>query len=346
MKEKFLIKIWWKKRSKKNNRLNQIERDEIAILLKKNYSLRNTSYALHRSVSTISDEIKRNSVRGKYDPHKAQHKAYVRRHNASFRGQKIVNNKKLRSFIESGLLDGQSSEGISGRIKYQEKHLPNVSKDVIYQYLRSSYGKIIGLELKKKKRLKGRKKLAKLKDRTFIDKRPKIIDKRARIGDVEADFIVSGRGGKGIILTVVCRKIRAAFLKIIYDISIDEVHKSFIKIQKRFPEMKSITTDNDILFKMHKTLEKLLGLKIYFTHPYHSWEKGSIENLNGIIRKYIPKGSDLSKYDEEYISLVEEKCNQRYMKVLKYKSPEEKLKEHRKRKSNTKKQHQNVEKIK
>lgn len=220
--------------------------------------------------------------------------------------------------------------------------MPNISKDIIYQYLRSSYGKIIGLQLKKKKRPKGRKKLAKLKDRTFIDKRPKIIDNRGRVGDIEADFIVSGRGGKGIILTTVDRKIRVAFLEIIHDVSIDEVHKAFLKIQKNFPEMKTITTDNDILLQMHKTLEKLLKLKIYFCHPYHSWEKGSIENLNKQVRKDIPKGSDLSNYDQEHVSLVEEKCNERFMKVLKYKSPEEKLKEHRKRKSNTKKQHQNV----
>ena len=211
------------------------------------------------------------------------------------------------------------------------------SKDVIYQYLRSPYGKIIGLQLKKKKRLKGRLKLAKLKDRTFIDNRPKIIDNRGRIGDIEADFIVSGRGGKGIILTTTDRKIRVAFLEIIHDVSIDEVHKAFLKIQKRFSEMKTITTDNDILLRMHKTLEKLLKLKIYFCHPYHSWEKGSIENLNKQIRKYIPKGSDLSNYDKKFIFLVEEKCNERFMKVLKYKSPEEKLKQHRRRKKKYKK---------
>lgn len=299
-----------------------------------------------RSASAICDEININKVNGIYDSPKAQHKAYVRRHNASFRGQKIISNEKLRSFVESNLLDGQSPEAISGRIKFQDKHIPYVSKDVIYQFLRGPYGKIIGLQLKKKKHHRGCKKVTKLKDRTFIDKRPKIIEERGRIGDVEADFIVSGRDGKGILLTVICRKIRVAFLEIIYDVSIDEVHKSFVKIQKRFPEMKSITTDNDILFKMHKTLEKLLRLKIYFCFPYHSWEKGTVENVNGIIRRYIPKGSDISKYDEEHISLVEEKCNQRYMKVLKYKSPEEKLKEHRKRKRNAKKQHQNVVKRK
>lgn len=314
--------------------------------MEKKYSLRNIGYAIGHSASAICDEIQINSVKGIYNSHKAQHKAYVRRHYASFRGQKIIANKKLRSFVESSLLDGQSPEAISGRIKYQEKNIPLVSKDVIYQYLRSPYGKIIGLKLKKKKHPKRCKKTAQLKDRVFIDKRPKIIDNRARIGDVEADFIISCRGGKGILLTVVCRKIRIAFLEIIYDVSIDEVHKAFAKIQKRFPEMKSIATDNDILLRMHKTLEKLLNLKIYFCHAYHSWEKGNVENLNKQIGKYIPKGSDLSKYDEEFISLVEEKCNDRFMKLLKYKSPEEKLKEHRKRKLNAKKQHQNVVKRK
>jgi IS30 family transposase len=299
--------------------------------MNKHYSFREISRALHRSVSTISDEIGRNSVKQIYDSHKANHKAYVRRHNASFRGKSIVRNTNLRCFVEENLLDGQSPEGISGRLKYQERFLPYVSKDVIYSYLRSPYGKVIGLELKKKKRFKKRLKVIQLKDRRFIEKRPKIIEKRERVGDLEADFIVSGKGGKGILLTAVCRKARYTSIEIIYDISVDNVHNSFLKIKERFPEMKSVTTDNDILFRMHKTLEKLLNVKIYFCHPYHSWEKGSVENINKYIRKYIPKGSDISQIDEEYISLIEKKCNERFMKCLKYKTPEEKMDEHRKK---------------
>lgn len=304
--------------------------------------MRSIGSALGRSVSAISDEIKINSTKGVYDSHKAQNKASVRRHSASYRGKKISTNHSLRSFVETNLLDGQSPEAISGRIEHHEKHLPCISKDAIYQYSRSTYGKIIGLQLKKKKRPRGSKKVSKLKDRVFIDKRPKIIEKGGRIGDTEADFIVSGRDGKGILLTVVCRKIRVAFIEIIYDVSIDEVHKAFVRIKKRFPEMRTITTDNDILLRMHKTLEVLLGVKIYFCHPYHSWEKGSIENLNKQVRRYIPKGSDISRYDEEDISAVEEKCNERFLKVLNYKTPTEKLEEHRKRKIKTKKQHKNV----
>ena len=107
--------------------------------------------ALNRSVSTISYEIKNNSVRGKYNPQKAHQKAYVRRHNASFRGKKIIIHKQLRQFIEENLIDGQSPAAIAGRIKHHEKDLLNVSKDTIYRYLGSPHGKIIGLKLKKRK---------------------------------------------------------------------------------------------------------------------------------------------------------------------------------------------------
>lgn len=275
-------------------------------------------------------------MKRKYDPHKANHKAYVRRHNASFRGKSIVRNRDLRSFVEKHLLDDQSPEAISGRLRHQEKDLPYVSKNVIYAYLSSLYGKIIGLKREKKKRSRKRLKVNQLKDRVFIEKRPKIAEKRGRVGDLEADFIISGRSGRGILLTAVDRKFRISFIEQINDVSVDNVHKAFLKIKKKFPEIKSITTDNDILFKMHKALEKLLGIKIYFCHPYHSWEKGSIENVNKFIRKYISKGSDISEIDRTFIRLVEKKCNGRFMKCLKYKTPEETLIEYRKNKKKQK----------
>jgi IS30 family transposase len=304
-------------------------------MLNKKYSLRDISYALSRSVSTVSEEVKNNSVRRKYDPEKAQHKAYVRRHTASFRGKSVIASEELRSFVEKYLLDGQSPAAISGRIKYRVKNLPYVSKNTIYRYLRSPYGKIIGLKLKKKKRPKKGVKKERLADRVFIDKRPKIIEKRGRVGDLEADFIVSGRSGKGILLVVVCRKLRVAFLEIIHDVSIDEVHRAFLKIKTRFPEMRTITMDNDILFRMHKTLASLLGVKIYFCHPYHSWEKGEVENTNKFIRHFIPKGSDLSKYGKREISLIEKKCNERFMECLRYATPDEMLEQYRRKQKNS-----------
>ena len=304
--------------------------------MEKGYSARGIARQLGRSHSNILNEIKRNSVRGRYDPKKADHKAYVRRHEAKYQGMKIAEHSELQKFVDSHLYDDKSPEAIAGRIKKHEKYLPNVSKDSIRRYIKSVYGRRVEYHRikQKRKRKRGRKrpKLAQLKDRVFIDKRPKYIQERRYIGHAEADFLLSGKTGKGIILSLVCRKIRVSFLEQILEVTIANVHKSFQRIKERFPELKSISTDNDLLLQKHKELEKLLGVKIYFFHPYHSWEKGSIENTNKYVRKDIPKSSDISRYSKRFIKKLEDKLNRRYMKVLRYKTPQEMLNDHRKRK--------------
>jgi IS30 family transposase len=276
----------------------------------------------------------RNQVNGKYDPLKAKHKVYVRRHNAKYQGKKIIEDTKLRKFVDNSLLDGQSPEGISGRLKYKhEKGLPYVSKDSIYRYIKSPYGRRIEAKLeRKKKRGRKRKNKGTLDGRTFIDKRPKYINDRMKIGDAEFDFIVSGRSGKGIVLVVVDRKLRASFIEPIYKVSIKNVHLTAKKIKKRYPEWKTGTTDNDLLFARHKELECELKIKIYFCNPYHSWEKGTVENTNGEIRKDFVKGSDVSKYSPLFFKNIEKKLNDRFMKCLQYQTPLEALEKCRKQK--------------
>lgn len=276
-------------------------------------------------------------MQGEYNSDKAQHKTRVRRKRASFRGKKIVANQKLRQFIDGALSDSQSPEAIAGRLKYQIKDLPCVSKDTIYRYLKSPYGKMIGIKWRKKIRPKQSRKVSKLQGRIFLDNRPKVIDRRSRTGDAEADFVVSGKSGKGVLLVATDRRLRTSFLELIHQVTIDEVHTAFIRIKRRFPEMRTLTLDNDILFRMHKTLEQLLEVKIYFCHPYHSWEKGSVENVNKTIRKFIPKGSNLANYSSGYIKVIEQYLNQRFMKCLLYKTPNEKLKKHRQTKNSLKK---------
>jgi IS30 family transposase len=135
-----------------------------------------------------------------------------------------------------------------------------------------------------------------------------------------------------VILVVADRKTRNSFLEQIIKTKVDNVHRAFMKIQGRFPELKTITTDNDILLQKHKELEKLLGVKIYFCHQYHSWEKGTVENTNKYIRKYIPKGNDISFYSKSFIEKLEQKLNRRIMECLNYRTPSETLKEVRKKK--------------
>ena len=233
-------------------------------------------------------------------------------------------------------MEGRSPESIAGRVTRHEKHLSSISADSIERFLKSVYGRKIEAyrnKIKKKqRRRKRRPKTTTLAERTFIDKRPKTIERRKRVGDAEADFIVSGKSGNGYVLSVTDRKLRISFLEKVFPVSIASMEKAFQKIKKRYPEMKTITTDNDLLFVHHKRLERLLGVKIYFCHPYHSWEKGSIENVNGEVRKYIPKGSDLSAYSLKFLSSIETKLNNRYMKCLNFATPEEMLNMHRKRK--------------
>jgi transposase, IS30 family len=297
--------------------------------------LRAIAKALDRSPNSISEEIKSNSVKGVYTPKKAHHKAYVRRKESKFQGKKIVTHPNLRNFVEEKLLEGRSPESIAGRVTHQEKHVPRISADSIVRFLKSIHGRKIEIErnkLSKKKRSSKRVKKKKLENRIFIDKRPQRIEKRQKVGDTEADFIVSGRSGKGYLLTVADRKLRVTFIEKILPVSIENMEKAFLKIKERFPEVKTVTTDNDILFVHHKRLESLLDVKIYFCHPYHSWEKGSIENVNGEIRKDIPKGSDISLYTAKFIRTVEEKVNDRYMECLSFATPQELLDKHRSRK--------------
>jgi IS30 family transposase len=280
--------------------------------------------------------LKRNNVQGEYDSKKAHQKSRVRRRQAKFQGKKIVGHHGLRTFVEKKLIEGRSPESIAGRVTNHEKDLPNISADSIERFIKSVHGRKIEVyrdTLKKRRRRHTRRpKTTTLTDRTFIDKRPKTIEKRQRVGDAEADFIVSGMSGKGYLLSVADRKLRTAFLEKVLPVSIFEMEQAFLKIKKRYPEMRTVTTDNDILFAHHKRLEKLLGVKIYFCHPYHSWEKGTIENVNGAVRKDIPKGSDLSQCTLKFLRRIEEKLNDRFMACLQFSTPQEMLDRQRKRK--------------
>lgn len=300
------------------------------------FSIRAMARQLGRSPNAISYELRHNQVLRAYDPGKADRKACLRRKDAKYQGMKVSGHRDLRRYVDTHLYDDLSPEAIAGRITRHEKQLPSISKNSIRRYIKSEYGGKVAwhriIQRKKRRWRRKRIKVTQLTDRTFIDKRPQYIQRRERVGDVEADFILSGKSGQGILLTLTCRKIRMSFIEEILEITIDNVHRAFQRIQKRFPELASVSTDNDLLLQKHKDLEKLLGVKIYFCHPYHSWEKGSIENANKYIRKDIPKGSDISAYSKQFIKKLEAKLNRRFMEVLNYQTPQEMLEAYRKRK--------------
>jgi IS30 family transposase len=247
---------------------------------------------------------------------------------------KIVEHDALMKEITERLYDDQSPEAIAGHIR-RNRILPSISKDSVYRFIASVYGRRIeNHRLHKRTRSRGRRaKVATLPNRTFINKRPGAINARKHTGDAETDFIVSGKSGKGILLVVTDRKSRAAFIERIIRGTIPKVHTAFLNVRARFPEMRTLTMDNDILFAKHEELAKLLYVKISFCHPYHRWEKGTVENTNKIIRRDIPKGSDISRYSKRFIEALEQKLNRRPMKCLGYRTPQETLEMYRRKKT-------------
>lgn len=303
----------------------------------KGYGIRAVARTIGRSQTAVSNELNRNQVNEEYIASKAQTKASARRRAAKFQGKKIVGNHDLQEFVDTALLGGQSPQAIAGRLKAGlEPGLPYVSRETIETYVRSVHGRRLEYQLKllkaeQKPKHRKRRTVAQTAgdEKVYIDDRPSVITNRERVGDLEVDFIVSGKTGTGYCLTAADRKLRVGFIRKLLPVSVASALQSLQDIKRVFPELTSITTDNDILFRYHKQLELALGVPIYFCHPYSSWEKGGIENYNGQARKYIKKGSDISQYGEEYIAMVETKLNGRYMAVLDYKTPKEALEEYR-----------------
>lgn len=279
--------------------IKKAERLEIALLLNKNYSRRDITKTLKRSPNTISREIKENSVKGKYDPYKANHKAYVKRKYSKYQGMKIVQNSQLREYVEEKLKKDWSPEQISGRLKNIDTYICYASQRVIYKFVYGVYGKSLEKHLRYKGKGKRRKreKVTKLKNRTFIDQRPEIISKRERFGDWEGDLIVSNKSGKGVLLVLHERKNRYPIIERIMSQKTNLINQHIFKRTGGFVCFNSLTIDNDISFSKHEELSELL------------------------FRQYIPKKTDISKLTNEYIKEVERKLQNRPRKCLGYKTP-------------------------
>lgn len=283
----------------------------------------------------ISYELSEKTRKGRlYDAVYARHKTKMRMKYDRVRPNTITEHPELQKTVDAYLLDDQSPEHVGQRIRKFHKNLPYVSGVTIRTYIKSPYGRRIEARRAKiwKKKRGSKRSLMRIKDRRSIDKRPKVANERRRIGDAEGDFIASGRSGNGLLFVVSDRKARMPFLEKICPVSIKAMERAFGRILRRFPEMKTVTFDNDLLFFHHKRLEKRFDIKIYFCHRYSAWQKGGIENRNKIIRKYIPKGSDISKYGRPYIRKLEEKLQRRIMKCLGYRTPSEVFTIYRKRK--------------
>lgn len=270
-------------------------------------------------------ELQKRRKQRKYDAEYARHLTYVRMRNNRAIGKKIATNSDLRQFVETHLRDDQSPEEIAKRLKRIEKQLPYASASAVRRYIKSVYGRRIEQRRnrvfkKKRRRVATRKQI---ENKHMISERPKKIGLRWGLGHMEGDFIVSGRSGTGLVLALRDRKIRKNLLEKILPVSLKTVRNALRRMKARYPDMQTITFDNDILFLEHQKLENILGVKIYFCFPHSPWQKPSIENLNKILRRYIPKSSDISKYSRTFIKSLEAKLNRKFMDCLGSLTPDE-----------------------
>ena len=315
------------KKVTKNTHFCYEERVKIEFLINERLGQNKIAKKLGRSKSSVSDEIRLNSVKGFYVAKKAHHKARARRMYAKYQCMKIILDRMLRDYVESKLKRFWSPEDISGRIKYIDTHINYANKDSIYKYVNSIHGQYLAEFLwNNGKKPKPSVVRSNLIDRTFIDKRPKIVLKRTTFFNWEADFIVSGKGGSGALLVFVERRSRYVLIFKLADRKVETIN-AVLKTVFGSGQLicDSLTLDNDVCFRHHPQMSHIIGAPIFFCHPYHSWEKGSVERMNKLIRRFIKKGSNINHVSEQKIREIEEILNNKPYKCLGYYTSKEVL---------------------
>jgi transposase, IS30 family len=304
------------------------ERDKIAILLTSGLSQRAIAKKLGRSSSTISDEISRNSVGDIYEPIRAQTKADRRKSKSGRRHP--LKNASTYSYVLNKLRQGWSPEQISGRLQ-KERGVKIISYETIYRFIYSPEHKDKRLweylpKKQKKRRKKYGRKVSKVKipNRVSIHLRDKTIETRKDFGHWEGDSIIGKQIKSKTIHTEVERKTRYLSARVIKSKSAKETVEAQKKIFSKLPA-KTVTLDNGIEFVKHQELNQI-GIKTYFADPYCSGQRGTNENTNGLIRRYLPKKTSFDNLTQEELDDIVWEINNRPRKTLHYLTPQEMLK--------------------
>lgn len=308
-------------------RLTRDERYQIQALTTSGMGIQGIGRQLKRSASTISREIKKGHLSsggyGAFSSHQLtlrhRHRRRVDLH--SIRGE-------LETEIRGKLELDWSPEQIAGRMRLNGRS-DQVSLQAIYRHVardKVDGGKLwrhlrILRVLRKKKTGLDWKPRQYLADRVNIDQRPQIVEERSRLGDYERDTVL-GKRGKSVLLTIVDRTSRRLKLAWATANTCDEIHAKTVGLLKG-EILHTITNDNGFEFLRHKQTAEALGVKIYFANRYRSWERGTNENTNGLLRQYFPKKKDIGRSTKGEIEAVAERLNSRPRKTLGFNTPNE-----------------------
>ncbi len=294
--------------------LTQIERYQIYALRKAGQTQKQIASVLERSESTISRELRRNKGSRGYRPKQAHKKAEERR---AINARRIDEDVWL--FAQERLLEQWSPEQISGHAAisvetvYQRIYADKHSGGVLWKNLRC--------QKKRKKRYGKIERRGSIPNRKFIEDRPSIVDERDRIGDWEVDTII-GKNHRQAIVSIVERKTGLTLIRKVERKTAQAVGQAMIELLKPYrKKVHTITSDNGREFAEHEAIAAALNSDFYFAHPYASWERGTNENTNGLIRQYFPKDRDFTTITQQEIDHAMDRLNNRPRKRLKYLTP-------------------------
>ena len=306
------------------------EREYLQESLEKGKSLRNIAKALGRSPSTISREVKRNwSKKANHYHHWHAQTNYKHRRKACHRKNNLLLNEEMYNFALSGLKQYWSPEIIAG--KWNSENELHFSYSSVYRAVRAGLFPDIKPWThfrRKAKPYSNQKKSYTQYFESSIHDREEVANERSRLGDFEGDTVY-GSVGKGYLITAIDRKSRQLVAEIAKDKKKESTNAAFISAFAK-AEIKvtplTLTLDNGTEFLAYKDLEKDLGLKVYFADTHSPWQRGSNENVNGLIRFFFPKGTNFNNVTDEQLKVVIDLINNRPRKCLGFLSPNEYLK--------------------
>lgn len=286
---------------------------------------------LGRASSTISRECRRNEGRdGRYEPGHAQTLANVRRR-AHLRRPK-TGDSRLMAYVQQRLHDRWSPEQIAGRLAVKPPAAlegASISHTTIYRWIwgdpqrSQQWRPFLRIARKPRRKPYGKpSRQGQIAGKRSIEERPKQADARRRLGDWEGDTMV-GKGRRGFLLTCVDRASRYLIARKLDACAAAPVAQRLEHTIRQLPPEKrhSLTVDNGREFARPVELERRLGLPIYFAHPYHAWERGTNENTNGLLRQYLPKGTDLTQVTSQQLQSHVRGLNHRPRKCLAFQCP-------------------------
>jgi len=292
-----------------------------------------TARCLGRSRSTIGRELRRNAESdGRYFPGTAQAFAGARRR-AHIRRPR-TDDAALMAYVEARLRGRWSPEQIAGRLTAAPtKPLAGrtLSHTTIYRWIWASPKRCrrlrpyLRVAWRKRRKPYGKpSNRGQIPGRVSIDERPAEVDRRRRIGDWEGDTLV-GKGRSGYVLTNVERASRYTVARKLPAATADATEQALVAAMRRLPAQKrrTQTFDNGREFARHQSIAARLGLDVYFAHPYSSWERGTCENTNGLLRQYLPKRMDFSALTDRQLATYVRQLNHRPRKCLNYRTPAE-----------------------